>query len=55
MLIIWGHNDTIIKQFTLPTNDWVSTNGETNIVPEDDGAGIMLSKFCVGSLALVYK
>jgi hypothetical protein len=45
MLIIWGHDEAIIKQFTLTTKGWVGPNGETAIVPKDDGAGIMLSAF----------
>ncbi len=45
MLIIWGHDEAIIMQFTLTAKGWVGPNGETSIVPKDDGAGIMLSAF----------
>jgi hypothetical protein len=45
MLIKWGHEEAIIKQFTLTTKGWVGPNGETAIVPKDDGAGLMLSAF----------
>ncbi len=45
MLIIWGHDEAIVKQFTLTSKSWVGTNGETAIVPKDDGCGIMISAF----------
>jgi hypothetical protein len=45
MLIILGHDKAIIKKFTLTIKGWVGPNGETAIVPKDDGAGIMLSAF----------
>jgi hypothetical protein len=45
MLIILGHDETIIKQFALTVKGWVGPNGETAVVPKDDGAGIMLSAF----------
>jgi hypothetical protein len=45
MLIILGHDEAIIKQFTLTVKGWVGPNGETAIVLKDDGTGIMLSAF----------
>ncbi len=45
MSIIGGHNGVIIKQFMLTTKGWAGPNGETAIVPKDDGASIMLSVF----------
>jgi hypothetical protein len=45
MLIIWGHDEAIIKQFTLTKKNWTGPNGETAIVPKDEGAGIMISAF----------
>jgi len=45
MLLIWGHDEAIVKQFTLTSKSWVGTNGETAIVPKDDGCGIMISAF----------
>jgi hypothetical protein len=45
MLMIWGHNEAIVKQFTLTSKSWVGTNGETAIVPKDDGCGIMITAF----------
>jgi hypothetical protein len=43
MLIIWGHDKAIVKQFTLTRKSWTGPNGETAIVPKDEGLGIMIS------------
>ena len=43
MLIIWGHDEAIVKQFTLTKKSWTGPNGETAIVPKDEGLGIMIS------------
>ena len=45
MLIIWGHDEAIFKQYTLTKKSWRGPNGETAIVPKDEGAGIMISAF----------
>jgi hypothetical protein len=39
MLFIWGHDEAIFKQFLLTKKNWVGPNGETAIVPKDDGIG----------------
>jgi hypothetical protein len=44
MLIIWGHNEAIVKQFAL-TKKMEGPNRETAIVPKDEGAGIRISAF----------
>jgi hypothetical protein len=45
MLIIWGHDEAIVKQFTLTKKGWTGPNGEIPIVPKDEGMGIMISAF----------
>ena len=44
-LIILGHDECIFKQFCMSKKSWVGLNGESNIVPKDDGLGIMISAF----------
>ncbi len=38
----WGHDEAIVKQFTLASKSWVGTNGKTAIVPKDNGCSIMI-------------
>ncbi len=45
MLIIWGHDEAILKQLTVTSKSWVGANGETAVVPKDDGYNIMTSAF----------
>jgi uncharacterized protein (DUF608 family) len=45
MLVVWGHDECIVKQYTLSKKSWIGTNGETAIVPIDEGCGIMISAF----------
>jgi hypothetical protein len=44
-LILFGHDECIFKQFTMPGKQWYGPNRETYIVPKDDGMGIMISAF----------
>jgi hypothetical protein len=45
MLVVWGHEECIVKQYTLSKKAWIGSNGETAIVPKDEGWGIMISAF----------
>ena len=42
-LICFGHDESIYKQFLLTKKSWIGPDGETNIVPKDDGLGVMIS------------
>ncbi len=44
-LIAFGHDKCIYKQFLMSNKSWVRPNGESNIVPKDDGLGVMISTF----------
>ncbi len=44
-LIAFGHDECIYKQFIMSNMSWVGPNGESNIVPKDDGLGVMISAF----------
>ena len=43
--IMFGHDECIVKQYTMSTKSWIGPNGETVPVPKDDGQGIMISAF----------
>jgi hypothetical protein len=43
MMIEIGHDEAIIKQFSLMKKAWYGPNGETALVPKDEGMGIMIS------------
>jgi len=42
-LISWGHDECIYKQLIMTKKHWVGPNGETAIIPKDEGLGIMIS------------
>jgi hypothetical protein len=44
-LIIIGHDECIFKQYLISTMAWTLPSGETQIVPKDEGAGVMISAF----------
>ena len=44
-VIIFGQDETIVKQFILPSKQWCGPNGERAISPKDEGYGIMYSCF----------
>ena len=44
-LIILGYDECIFKQFCMSKKSWVGLHGKTNIVPKDDGLGMMISAF----------
>jgi hypothetical protein len=43
MLIIWGYDEAIVKQFTLTKKSWTGSIGEIAIVPKYKRLGIMIS------------
>jgi hypothetical protein len=44
-LISFGHDEFIYKQFLITGKTWIGPGGERNIVPKDDGLGVMVSAF----------
>lgn len=44
-LIIFGHDECIFKQFHVTKKAWTGPNGETVLIPKDDGQGVMISGF----------
>jgi len=44
-LICFGHDESIYKQFLITKKTWIGPDGERNIVPKDDGLGVMVSAF----------
>jgi len=45
LLVIFGHDECIIKQYTMTGKQWHGPNGETYVIPKDDSAGVMISAF----------
>ena len=45
-LIPLGQDEVIFKQFLMTSNAWTLPDGYTELVPKDDGAGVMLSSIC---------
>jgi hypothetical protein len=43
MIVKIGHDEAIIKQFTLSKKTWYGSNGEAALLPKEEGLGIMLS------------
>jgi len=39
MLIMWGHDEAIFKQYLLTKKSWVGPNGEVGLIPKDEGMG----------------
>ena len=44
-LLMFGHDEAIFKQFLLTRKSWCGPNGETVLVPKDEGQGLMISAF----------
>ena len=44
-IICFRHDECIFKQFILTGRSWKGPNGETAVVPKDEGAGVMISAF----------
>jgi hypothetical protein len=44
-LLSFGHDESIYKQFLITKKTWIGPDGERNMVPKDDGLGVMVSAF----------
>jgi hypothetical protein len=44
-LMMFGHDECIFKQFYTTNKSWKASNGETLLMPKDDGQGVMISAF----------
>ena len=44
-LIIFGHDESIFKQYHMTKSAWVAPDGTVTIIPKDDGQGLMISAF----------
>ncbi len=44
-LIMFGHDECIFKQYLLTKKAWTLPTGETQLVPKDEGQGVMISAF----------
>ncbi len=42
---MFGHDEAIFKQYLLTKKAWSGPNGETVLVPKDDGQGVMINAF----------
>ena len=45
-LLILGQDECIFKQFIFTRGTWVLPDGTRQLVPKDEGQGVMLSSFC---------
>jgi hypothetical protein len=43
--IMFGHDKCIFKKFHTTNKSWKAPNGETVLIPKDDGQGVMISAF----------
>ncbi len=43
MMIKIGHDKAIMKQYLLTKKKWRGPNGETALIPKDEGMGLMIS------------
>ena len=44
-LIVFGQDECIVKQYQFTQKSWNGPNGETALIPKDDGLGVMISAF----------
>jgi len=44
-LIIVGHDECIFKQYLITTKAWTLPTGQSQLVPKDEGSGVMISAF----------
>jgi hypothetical protein len=42
---MFGHDECIFKQFHTTNKSWKAPNGDTVLIPKDDGQGVMISGF----------
>ena len=44
-IVLLGHDECIFKQFQFTNKGWVSDKGVREILPKDEGLGVMISAF----------
>ena len=44
-LIIFGHDESIFKNYHMTKSAWVAPDGTTVLVPKDDGQGLMIPAY----------
>ena len=44
-LVVFGQDECIVKQYLFTQKSWNGPNGETALIPKDDGLGVMISAF----------
>jgi len=44
-LLMYGHDESIFKQYLLTGKSWIGPNGEKAMSPKDEGQGVMISAF----------
>ena len=44
-LVMFGHDECIFKQYLLTKKAWMLPSGETQLVPKEEGQGVMISAF----------
>ena len=44
-LIVFGQDECIYKQYTFKKKNWHGPNGESPLLPKDEGQGLMISAF----------
>ena len=44
-MVSFGRDESIYKQFLITKKTWIGPDGERNIIPKDDGLGVMVSAF----------
>ncbi len=42
-LIIFGHDESIFKQYHMTKSAWAAPDGTTVLVPKDEGQGLLIS------------
>ena len=55
ILFIIGQDECIFKQFIFSKGVWVHPDGVHQLVPKDEGQGLMLSSFCCRELGYGYQ
>ena len=53
-LMILGQDEAIFKQFIFSNGVWITPDGQKQLIPKDDGQGVMLSSFVSRELGYGY-
>jgi hypothetical protein len=54
-LIVFGKDECIVKQYLFTQKSWNGLNGETALIPKDDGLGVMISAFVSREFAFGFE